>query len=137
MPLKPAPRWKRLFAFFIDTIGIYLAFLIFTIPFHLFYEDLIPALAIIFLVSLGTYFLIRDAYSIGSIGKHWMKVKTITEKNDKLIGCTILQSISRNIFFIIPIFITMEIIVMLIRKDGRRIGDLLANTQVISVTSKK
>ncbi|MBT6069227.1 hypothetical protein HOG48_05745 [Candidatus Peregrinibacteria bacterium] len=137
MPLKPAPRWKRLFAFSIDTIGIYLAFLIFTIPFHLFYTDIIPALAIIFLISLGTYFLIRDAYSVGSIGKHWMKVKTVTEKDNKLLGCTILQSISRNIFFIIPIFIVMEIIVMLIRKDGRRIGDLLANTQVISVTSKK
>ncbi|MEL7119290.1 MAG: RDD family protein [Bacteroidota bacterium] len=112
----------RSFAFMIDLmIGAILGS-----PFH--------ALGLIFgineLSDMGVfigwvYILIKDTITpSGSFSKKLLGLKLISQKNDKI---SYFQSIVRNLFlFAWP----LELFISLINK-GKRIGDLIANTEVV------
>lgn len=71
------------------------------------------------------YSLFKDA--IGSIGKRFLKLHVVDAKTGE--PCSILQAVARNI--ILNLIPHVEIIIVLIRRDGRRVGDLAARTLVI------
>jgi uncharacterized RDD family membrane protein YckC len=74
------------------------------------------------------YFLLRDGLNNGaSVGKKFMKLKVV--KNGA--KCSYVDSVLRNITLIIPIVGLIDVILGLVDKDGLRIGDKVAKTQVV------
>jgi uncharacterized RDD family membrane protein YckC len=85
------------------------------------------AMGLAFIVGFG-YFFIRDAMGSGrSIGKKFMGLKVVKD------GAKIsyVDSIKRNITFIVPILGFVEMIMPFVDKDGMRFGDKFAGTQVV------
>ncbi|MFQ5801566.1 MAG: RDD family protein [Candidatus Methylomirabilales bacterium] len=78
-------------------------------------------------VALG-YFLLRDALISGrSVGKFAVGLTVMDRERN---ACSILKSIVRNLFLLLPGPI-IEFFVMAFSMGGRRLGDRLAKTQVI------
>jgi len=85
--------------------------------------------AIVAYVGWLTYFLVKDSVGGGrSLAKRWRGLRVLTLERQP---CTRWQSIVRNAILIIPVVVWVELIVMLCRADGRRLGDLMANTVVV------
>lgn len=132
--LKTAGFWRRLTAFLIDTAGIFLAFDILITPVRIMFPGAMKTVAVVFLTVLGIYFLFRDAWLKGGLGKRLMHLQTITDKEGvEVQPCNIRQSFLRNIFLLIPIFSILEMWVVIFRHDKRRIGDFLASTRVVKI----
>lgn len=73
------------------------------------------------------YFVLSDALPGGqSLAKRWLKISVISKSTGK--PCTLLQSITRNVFT--PILGTFDAILILTKKR-QRLGDLMANTIVV------
>jgi hypothetical protein len=88
-------------------------------------------LYIIFSISGSIFLLLKDSYFQG---RSPAKVLTRLRVIDADTGLPIspLQSVARNLVFLIPFFPLIELIVANARADRRRLGDLLANTLVMS-----
>ncbi len=86
--------------------------------------------AIVAYVGWLTYFLVKDGLPGGrSLAKRWRGLRVLTLEHQP---CARWQSVVRNAILIIPAVIWVELIVMLCRADGRRLGDLLAKTVVVA-----
>jgi len=122
-PYSKANQRKRLLASSVD-ISICLVFYFLFTSFKNVY----------FLVIIGLYILLKDILFQGrSMGKLLFGLIVIQLTNGK--PCKISQSILRNILFIIPginiVSFFFEVFVIYKDKKGIRLGDRLANTQVI------
>ena len=92
----------------------------------------LPAAVVAIVVYVGwlTYFLVKDALGSGrSLAKRWRGLRVLTLERQP---CTHWQSIVRNAILIIPVVVWVEVVVMLARADGRRLGDLMARTVVVA-----
>ncbi|HHQ44831.1 MAG TPA: RDD family protein [Candidatus Altiarchaeales archaeon] len=85
----------------------------------------IPVSLLLSLVAL-VYFLIKDSLNNGaSYGKKIMGLKVVNASGG---ACTLKDSVLRNIIMILGI---IELIVILVDKDGDRLGDKVAKTKVV------
>ncbi len=77
------------------------------------------------------YLLIRDAMFEGaSIGKSLVGLRVLNAAGKP---CTLLQSILRNVIFLLPLTVFIEYIVMRSSWRERRLGDFVAKTSVIDL----
>jgi len=87
-------------------------------------------LAVAYLMWLG-YFLIKDGLRNGqSLGKRWRGIKVVSIEHRP---CNRRQSFVRNAILIVPFAVWLEALCVLLRADGRRIGDLMAKTAVVAL----
>jgi len=85
------------------------------------------AMGIAFILAFG-YMLIRDGLGSGrSIGKKLMGLR-VQKDGGK---CTYVDSLKRNITFIVPILSFIELIMPFIDAEGLRFGDKIAGTKVV------
>jgi len=122
-PYSKADTRKRLFASSVD-ISVCLTFYYLFTSFK----------GIHFLAIIGLYILLKDVLFKGrSIGKLLFGLIVIQVTNGK--PCGIWQSIGRNILLIIPginmVTCFFEFVLIYKDKHGIRLGDRIANTQVI------
>ena len=76
------------------------------------------------------YMLVKDCIGGRSIGKRIMGCRAVSSKTGRPIGIT--ESMTRNLLFIVPLFAFVELIVSFVRSDGKRVGDLMAETQIVT-----
>lgn len=112
---KPGPN-KRVFAYLLDiliisVIAVLLSFIGITIHWFIW----------------AAYILFRDCYQAKSLGRLFAGLQVVDESGNP---ASAIQTIIRNVFLIIPVFPIIEYFVMLNDKQGRRIGDKVAKTQV-------
>ena len=122
-PYTKANLLKRLLASFIDVSICFTFYYLFT-----YFKNNY------FLIIIGAYILCKDILFEGrSIGKLLVGLIVIQITNGK--PCKISQSILRNTLFIIPglniVSFFFEVFLIYKDKQGIRLGDRLANTQVI------
>ena len=125
-------KWKRIFAFAIDSVICAVIQVILMIVFHIdplaiptdIYSSLFIEQLIIILICT-TYFLCRDVIGKESIGKKIMKLKIVNQNgDDKNV------SFGRRILRNIPLFLGIIEVIMFLANKGRRIGDVIARTSV-------
>ena len=94
-------------------------------------DEIIMVVGAILLVIPGIlYFLLQDGLFEGrSIGKKLMGLKVIKQGTGQ--PCGYMESTIRNLFMLLG---PIEYIVVLITKDHKRIGDMVAGTLVINET---
>lgn len=81
-------------------------------------------------VAWLAYFLLKDGLRGGrSVGKQWRGIEVRALEGGP---CSRWQSFVRNVILVIPFVVWVEILCVLWRADGRRIGDLLAKTVVVA-----
>ena len=85
----------------------------------------------------AAYLVTRDSLPFlggQSIGKKAVKIQAVTLEGTSLVG-NWNSAIARNLVLIIPLFVLVELFVLLTREDkperGRRLGDEWAKTKVI------
>ncbi len=78
---------------------------------------------------LGIYILLKDSARGRSWGKRLVDCRVVNHFSGEPIGAS--ESIARNIIFLIPFAIFVELAVASLRMDRRRMGDLIANTTVV------
>jgi len=82
-------------------------------------------------VSL-VFFVLRDALPGGqSPGKRIMHLKT--HDTVSLMPCGVIQSLRRNLTLVIPLFWPVELFLLGMGAEAKRLGDWLANTEVTRV----
>ncbi|MEI6221797.1 MAG: RDD family protein [bacterium] len=75
------------------------------------------------------YMFIRDTGGL-SIGKRLLGLSVVSISDNS--PATIGQSFIRNVVFLIPYFVLIELLMLLTDKDRRRLGDQFAKTRVVS-----
>jgi len=89
-------------------------------------DGIIANISIMFLPV--TYYLVSDAFPNGqSLGKKIIGIAVVNKSTGK--HCTLIQSIVRNI---LTPFLGVFDVILIILKRRQRLGDILANTIVIS-----
>ncbi|MFH0861871.1 MAG: RDD family protein [Candidatus Altiarchaeota archaeon] len=85
------------------------------------------AMGISMILAFG-YFLVRDGMGSGrSVGKKLMGLKVMKGGSP----CSYVDSVKRNITFIVPILGMIELIMPFVDAEGLRFGDKIANTKVV------
>jgi uncharacterized RDD family membrane protein YckC len=131
-----APLGKRIVAYVLDMIlvsVIYMVLLILGAIIGRLLDIAVISLLFLFIaIAIGAiYLLLRDALFSGqSVGKKLMGVKVINTVTNK--QCSFKDSILRNITWFIPVIGLIDLILPLIDKEGLRLGDKLAKTQVVA-----
>ena len=97
--------------------------------------------AILFVAAGAVYLLFRDALFIPgqSIGKFWFGLRVISLANGR--PCTRLHSAQRNCILLVPglniVAAVLETVAVARDPQGQRLGDTLANTQVVEGLSAR
>ena len=97
--------------------------------------------AILFAAAAAVYLLFRDALFIPgqSIGKFWFGLRVISLANGR--PCTRLHSAQRNFILLVPglniVAAVLETVAVARDPQGQRLGDTLANTQVVEGLSAR
>lgn len=129
---------KREWAFLIDILpSIGMNILLFYLYMHLFsgYSAGPGGLTFVVLICFITILLIiyiplKDMVNGVSIGKRFTGCRVVRIRDGAPIG--IGESIVRNIWFLFPLFALVELAVVSQRSDRKRLGDLLAQTVVVT-----
>jgi uncharacterized RDD family membrane protein YckC len=123
---------KRIFAFMIDfiiagTIQAVLMFALIILPIVSGSGDAAHLVGNVFLITMISmvYLVLRDSLGKESIGKKILKLKIIDRNGD---AASFGKRILRNLTFLMG---PVEIVIFLIR-DGKRLGDAIAKTNVVS-----
>jgi uncharacterized RDD family membrane protein YckC len=141
-----APVGKRVIAYIIDAVLIFLIIMVFGLGGMVVVWVLTAVLAALvgdiamlmmfvgfipYFLALGVavlYWLLRDALNGGrSFGKKFMGLKVVKEGR----APGYVDSFLRNITLVIPLLNLIDLVLGLVAADGRRIGDKIANTQVV------
>lgn len=91
--------------------------------------------AILFVAAGAVYLLFRDALFMPgqSIGKFWFGLRVISLANGR--PCSRMNSVQRNFILVVPglnvVAAVLEALAVARDPQGQRLGDTLANTQVI------
>lgn len=128
---KKADIELRIGAFIIDYLIITAIFMIpFLLNFQFILEgdiDLVLRFSYQMIIFAFLIFILKDIVKGVSFGK-WLVGIKVSDKNNYILTPNIFRLMLRNIFILIwPI----EFLVFLISKDKRRIGDIIAKTDVI------
>ena len=133
-----APVFQRIAAWIIDVAIAKACALCSLIVAYLFWEQsignpLLGLMSFIFVFATfvipGSFILLRDSLSQGrGVGKKVMRIRVVRSDGSR---CDMISSILRNLTFLIPLLNIAEMIIAVAAKDGRRMGDRLAKTQVI------
>lgn len=132
---------KRIGAFLIDRIILAIPLIVLIIlnilnPYMLYDANLVlffGGISIYCAANLA-YFLLKDSLFEGrSIGKLMLKIQ-VMKKNRH---CSVFGSFLRNIVFIAPFMLIVELLFVIFSKDGRRIGDYIAGTNIIKSRNSK
>jgi uncharacterized RDD family membrane protein YckC len=75
------------------------------------------------------YWVLKDCVGGVSVGKWVTGCRVVSLSNGIPIGP--LQSMLRNMIFVVPVTALLELLVSSVRPDNRRLGDLLADTTVV------
>lgn len=141
-----APLGKRIIAFLIDTLGTFFL----AIPTFIFlllassdeggtgeYVTMYIILAAVCYLIPVTYFFLKDGLGKGqSWGKKSVGLRVVYLPNNSYstFGKSFLRNLIRGLLRVVPIIgWFIEFIMILVTKDGRRLGDLVAKTQVVEV----
>jgi uncharacterized RDD family membrane protein YckC len=116
-----ATRTARLFAIFFD-----LCFCFILLSPSLFLDSASLALQVLCLGLVLLYWLLKDGMNGQSIGKRFVRIGTIVEQSR--MRCNIFQSFARNVVLLMALPID---VIFWLRRDKRRLGDLLAGTVVV------
>ena len=137
MGLK-APIERRMSAFAIDIVLSSVVASVFLGAGYVFWNYLGPdelmSVAAVVSVLLGViisvgFFLVRDALFSGyGVGKRKMMVRVVRMDGSR---CDVVSSIVRNFTMFVPVLNLAEMILAVADREGRRLGDRLAETQVI------
>jgi uncharacterized RDD family membrane protein YckC len=121
-PYPKADIEKRLFAAAIDGLIVMAAWF--------FYQNLD---SIAPLAGGGVYLLLRDAVGGQSIGKALMGLTVVSVATGR--PCAVMESVRRNAMLLIPganiVAVFLEALTILRDRQGQRLGDRLAQTQVV------
>jgi len=95
-------------------------------------ELAILVMLLMFLITglLLLYIPIKDCRHGVSMGKRISGCRAVDFTTGRPIGLG--QSLGRNIIFLIPFGFLVELVVANVRQDKRRLGDLIANTMVVT-----
>ncbi len=88
-----------------------------------------PAL-LFFAISIG-YYILMEFYLGATVGKKALGLRVAADAGD----LTLMAVVLRNVFRIVdglPFFYLLGFIVAAARSDGKRIGDIVANTNVVA-----
>lgn len=96
--------------------------------------------SLLFIAAGATYLLLRDAFIPGqSIGKFLVGLRVISVENGR--PCGRWHSVYRNFILVVPglnvVAAVLETLEMVRDTQGQRLGDRLANTQVVEGLSAK
>ena len=81
------------------------------------------------IICLVGYSMFKDGLFGGrSLGKKLLGMRVVT-KDGK--ACDFVKSLLRNIVYIIPFMMFVELIMLFVDKEGLRFGDKIAGTQVV------
>ena len=75
------------------------------------------------------YILFKDSLKGVSFGKYYSGCRVVDELGHPI---SLSYSVLRNLIFLIPLMPMVELVVANVRKDRRRLGDLMANTYVVT-----
>jgi len=129
---------KRNLAFVVDNLPLLVtvsgfSYLMWTLMQDDFSRNFRSLLSIVF-TFLGLlallYLLFKDSIGGQSIGKKLLGCRVVSSKTGRPIGP--LDSVTRNFVFVFPFGPLIELCVAKFRTDGRRLGDLMVETQVVS-----
>ncbi|MFH0863105.1 MAG: RDD family protein [Candidatus Altiarchaeota archaeon] len=132
-----APQNGRIIAFIIDSlIGIILPAIFVLLGFYVWSgfdtaAGRLLSLAIMLagILSLVAYVLLKDGLPGGmSVGKRLMKLRVVRSDGSK---CDPMSSALRNVTLLVPILNLIELVLAIADREGRRIGDKIARTQVV------
>jgi uncharacterized RDD family membrane protein YckC len=136
---KPAGLLKRLAAALIDSLLFVVLFIVIeSLKSNTDYEATLRFCSFILIITFLLYTLFKDGmYEGRSLGKKRMDLWVVSMEGG--MPGSYFQSFLRNIVYIIfgwipilgPLFLLLEAILVVFTKDRRRIGDRLANTQVV------
>lgn len=79
------------------------------------------------LAVMVSWMLLRDGYGGRSLGKKVFGLRVVTRSSNR---CSYWRSVVRNLPLIVPLWNVIEIILVLVSRDGRRSGDRIAGTTV-------
>jgi uncharacterized RDD family membrane protein YckC len=121
-PYVKADVRKRLFAASIDALLISTSCVLYW-----------NSKTILFLVAAGAYLLLRDAVGGQSIGKFFLGLVVISLETGR--PSTLTGSVRRNLLFLLPganvVAVFLEAVTVVRDPQGQRLGDRLAQTQVV------
>jgi len=121
-PYVKADVGKRLFAASIDALLISTSCVLYW-----------NSKTILFLVAAGAYLLLRDAVGGQSIGKFFLGLVVISLETGR--PSTLTGSVRRNLLFLLPganvVAVFLEAVTVVRDPQGQRLGDRLAQTQVV------
>jgi uncharacterized RDD family membrane protein YckC len=126
---KELPRIKvlRVITFFVEIlIPNFVVWAVYFSP-----NNDLPPTATGLSVFLLIYLLFRDGFQGQSLGKRIGGLVVIDRTTGQL--CGLGKSFLRNVDLVLPLMYIVEFFVLWFSKDGMRIGDRLANTQVLMV----
>ncbi len=87
------------------------------------------ALVLTGLIAYVAYWLVRDALNGGmGVGKKYVGLRVVKGDGSR---CDMMSSLMRNVTFFIPILRWFELILPFTDREGYRVGDILAGTQVV------
>lgn len=75
------------------------------------------------------YMILKDVVRGRSFGKSFFDCRVVTQSTGQ--PAKFSEALLRNLIFIVPFAAIVELIVSMVRSDGRRLGDLMAQTQVV------
>jgi uncharacterized RDD family membrane protein YckC len=120
---------RRLLAKLIDTWGILLLIAILAMPLSSVSPELVKQVDVVLVVVWLAYFFFKDGLAGQSLGKRMMKIRVVNHDTNK--PCTFGQSFWRNLA---GIFVFDWLFAL--GKKRMRLGDMIANTQVVNVNAK-
>ena len=144
--MAKAPVGKRIIAYLIDAVLVFAIIMVFGVGSMVVIMVLsmvlasvtrgygailgllwIPLYLLALLAAFG-YWLFRDGLNGGkSYGKKFMGLRVVREGAP----CDFKGSLLRNITLVIPLLNLVDLILGLVDAEGKRIGDKIANTQVV------
>ncbi len=139
----PAPFWKRLVAYFIDTL---LLDLVVALPFrgyfityeNMSFRELISGAqtaqlgGIVFIIALLSlaYWVILEYKMHQTLGKMLMKIYVLPQ------NLTLAQALLRNVTKIFQLALIIDVLYMLFKRGHQRLFEKFSNTQVVEYTWK-
>lgn len=93
--------------------------------------ETVAPIGVAILVMLALFYIVlKDAFGGRSIGKKFFNCRVVSKRTGQPIGVN--ESITRNLILAIPFGPTVELLASMFRKDKRRFGDLMSESQVVA-----
>ena len=129
---------KRNLAFVIDSLpamaallgSIYLPWTLANSNFATGFATLLSIGLFVFSIAAIAYALLKDSFDGQSVGKRMLDCRVVSAETGQ--PADVAASLVRNLIFLLPLMVPVELLVSKIRGDGKRLGDLWAQTRVVA-----